>query len=453
METRSLARILRGHVRQIQSLRYLTHPHPQFQPSSILTPSPPHPSWSSSGRYLLSASQDWLAVLWDLETGSRLRTVRFDSPVYIAELHPHDHLTFVASLFEDSPSLVSLHHPTKTAKHTLPSAPHRPASDSASEGEIDEKLAAQDSKQLTTATVFTANGAYIIAGTNKGWINIISTSTREVLSSTRLTNGCITYIRLTMSGRDMVVNANDRILRTTHVPPVLCHPHSSTPPTNISASDLELEVEHKFSDVVNRLLWNHCAFSSTGDHLLASTYKNHDIYIWERSLGTLVKILEGPKEELGVVEWHPTPRPLVAAVGLETGLVFVWAKEADQRWSALAPDFEEVEENVEYIEREDEFDIHPKEEVKRRRMWAEDEPVEVFGMEGNGAVEEGEVCGEMARWRLPVIMGVEDEESEGSEGSMRGRSPEGENVNGGGGGRKVKGGKTMVGVKKRRVET
>ncbi|KAF8458047.1 WD40-repeat-containing domain protein [Terfezia claveryi] len=365
METRSLARILRGHVRQIQSL-----------------------SWSSSGRYLLSASQDWLAVLWDLETGSRLRTVRFNSPVYIAELHPHDHQTFVASLFEDSPSLVSLHHPTKTAKHTLPSAPHRPASDSASEGEIDEKLAAQDSKQLTTATVFTANGAYIIAGTNKGWINIISTSTREVLSSTRLTNGCITYIRLTMSGRDMVVNANDRILRTLHVPPVLCHPHNSTPPTNISVSDLELEVEHKFSDVVNRLLWNHCAFSSTGDHLLASTYKNHDIYIWERSLGTLVKILEGPKEELGVVEWHPTPRPLVAAVGLETGLVFVWAKEADQRWSALAPDFEEVEENVEYIEREDEFDIHPKEEVKRRRMWAEDEPVDVFGMEGDGAVEE-----------------------------------------------------------------
>lgn len=259
----------------------------------------------------------------------------------------------------------------------------------------------------------------------------------------------------------MVVNANDRVLRTLHVPSALCHPHTTTPP-NLDANQLQLEVEHKFSDVVNRLLWNHCAFSSTGDHLLASTYKNHDIYIWERSLGTLVKILEGPKEELGVVEWHPTPRPLVAAVGLETGLVFVWAKEADQRWSALAPDFEEVEENVEYMEREDEFDIHPKEEVKRRRMWGEDEDVDVFGTAEEG-VEGGEgFGGGKGEWRLPVLMGIEDEESEGS-GESRGRSPEVESGNvgsgggqgavGTGGGRKAKGGKTTVGTKKRRVES
>lgn len=351
--------------------------------------------------------------------------------------------------------------------------------------------------------MFTANGAYIIAGTNKGWINIISTSSRQVLGSTRLTNGCITYIRLTGSGRDMVVNANDRILRTLHLPSVLCYPHTTatTPPSlqTPDSTQLHLEVEHKFSDVVNRLLWNHCAFSSTGDHLLASTYKNHDIYIWERSQGTLVKILEGPKEELGVVEWHPTPRPLVAAVGLETGLVFVWAREADQRWSALAPDFEEVEENVEYIEREDEFDIHPKEEVKRRRMWGEDEGVDVFGMGEEDPTAGGVGGGEGAigigtgiksgtgrggaDWRLPVIMGIEDEESEGS-GESRGRSPEvditgyippgggngglsgsggGSAVGGGGGGgsvstggagggKKAKGSKTTVGTKKRKVD-
>lgn len=352
----------------------------------------------------------------------------------------------------------------KVIKHPLPTAPRRPLTGDAEEGEIDEKRALQDAKQLTTATVFTSNGAYIIAGTNKGWINIISVSTREVVSSTRLTAGCITYIRLTASGRDMVVNANDRVLRTLQVPGRLCHPPNVTslsppepnhPPPHEQQQDedvestLALEVEHKFQDVVNRLLWNHCAFSSTGEYMLASTYKNHDIYIWERTVGSLVKILEGPKEELGVVEWHPkATRPLVAAVGLETGEIFVWQNEVTQQWSALAPDFEEVEENVEYVEREDEFDIHPKEEVKRRRMQVEDEVVDVFEDGGagvwSGVVGEDErrgwraggrvgEDGEEGEWRMPVVMGVEDTESEGSL-SPRRRSPGVESGGGGGAG-------------------
>jgi hypothetical protein len=70
-------------------------------------------------------------------------------------------------------------------------------------------------------------------------------------------------------------------------------------------------VEHKFQDLVNRLQWNACAFSGTGDYVMgaflfhcwilivASTVKAaHDIYVWERAMGSLIKILEGPKEEL-----------------------------------------------------------------------------------------------------------------------------------------------------------
>jgi hypothetical protein len=35
------------------------------------------------------------------------------------------------------------------------------------------------------------------------------------------------------------------------------------------------------------------------DLILASTVKAaHDIYVWERAMGSLIKILEGPKEEL-----------------------------------------------------------------------------------------------------------------------------------------------------------
>jgi len=52
-------------------------------------------SWSRDGRYLLTSSQDWKCILWDLKDGSRVRTVRFEAPVYIAELHPFNQYAFL----------------------------------------------------------------------------------------------------------------------------------------------------------------------------------------------------------------------------------------------------------------------------------------------------------------------------------------------------------------------
>ncbi|MBE3048992.1 hypothetical protein IMZ48_42140 [Candidatus Bathyarchaeota archaeon] len=65
IDTMGVARKLRGHSKNIASL-----------------------SWSSCGRYLLSACQGWKAILWDLKDGRRHREVRFRAPVYIADLHP-----------------------------------------------------------------------------------------------------------------------------------------------------------------------------------------------------------------------------------------------------------------------------------------------------------------------------------------------------------------------------
>jgi COMPASS component SWD1 len=196
----------------------------------------------------------------------------------------------VASLFEDLPALVDVSQ-EKPQIRNLPSAPRRGP---ISHGDMDEKQNAQDAKQSTCITVFTSTGEHVLAGTNKGWLNVIETSTSQVIHSTKLCNGVIIYLRLTSSGRDMVSNSSDRVIRTVHIPDL------SKPDLDID--NIKIEVEHKFQDVVNRLSWNHVAFSSTGEYVTASTYMNHDIYVWERSHGSLVKILEGPKEELGVVE-------------------------------------------------------------------------------------------------------------------------------------------------------
>ncbi|MCJ1257107.1 chromatin binding protein [Lignoscripta atroalba] len=386
VETNGVARKLRGHTRQIQSL-----------------------SWSRDGRYLLSSSQDWKCILWDLRDGSRIRTVRFEAPVYIAELHPYNHLLFVASLFEDQPMLVDVS-TTIPIKRQLPTAPRRLQIEG---DDVNEKQAVQDAKQSTCVTIFTSLGNHIIAGTSKGWLNIIETESCQTIHSTRLCNGVVIFLRLTASGRDMVSNSSDRVIRTIPMPDLS--------QVDLDINNIKIEVEHKFQDVVNRLSWNHVAFSSTGEYVTASTYMNHDIYVWERSHGSLVKILEGPKEELGVVEWHPH-RPLVAACGLETGRVYLWSIITPQRWSALAPDFAEVEENVEYIEREDEFDIHPIEEIHKRRLDLEDEVVDVLTIEPVKGEFEDEV------FRMPVLLDIDDSESEEEivavgPGTMRRKSP------------------------------
>lgn len=47
-------------------------------------------SWSRNSRYVMTSSRDWNCVLWDLETGDRVKTIRFDSPVSGASLHPRN---------------------------------------------------------------------------------------------------------------------------------------------------------------------------------------------------------------------------------------------------------------------------------------------------------------------------------------------------------------------------
>lgn len=316
---------------------------------------------------------------------------------------------FVVSLYEDQPLLVDITE-TIAKKYTLPSAPKR------ANTEVDEEKKAKqkkdDARHMTTTAIYTATGEHVLAGTNKGNLNIIDGRTQEIVyTHPRVCAGVVTTLKLTRSGRELLVNGGDKIIKTFNVP-------------DLSAEDLDpdtiqLPIEHKFEDVVNRCSWNHVTFSCTGEYVVASTYNNHELYIWERGHGSLVRMLEGPKEEQGVIEWHPS-KALLAACGLETGRVNIWSVTSPQRWSALAPDFVEVEENVEYMEREDEFDIHPQEEIKKRRLDQEDEDVDVVMM-GHAGVEHP------GGFQMPILFNLGDSDSEEefvavSTGTMRRRS-------------------------------
>lgn len=113
----------------------------------------------------------------------------------------------------------------------------------------------------------------------------------------------------------------------------------------------------RFQDQVNRTPWIGIGFSGDGEYVFggAAHKISHDIYIWDRSVGALDKVLRGPRDALIAVDWHPN-RAILASVS-HTGTVNLWFTPPTEIWSAFAPGFEELEENVEYEEREDEFDL------------------------------------------------------------------------------------------------
>lgn len=49
---------------------------------------------------------------------------------------------------------------------------------------------------------------------------------------------------------------------------------------------------------VFRTPWKRCCFSGDGEYIVAGSARQHALYIWEKSIGNLVKILHGTRGEL-----------------------------------------------------------------------------------------------------------------------------------------------------------
>lgn len=50
--------------------------------------------------------------------------------------------------------------------------------------------------------------------------------------------------------------------------------------------------------LVFRTPWKRCCFSGDGEYIVAGSARQHALYIWEKSIGNLVKILHGTRGEL-----------------------------------------------------------------------------------------------------------------------------------------------------------
>lgn len=95
----------------------------------------------------------------------------------------------------------------------------------------------------------------------------------KLVKASRLCAAAIKHIRFSYQGRDICVNCADRVVRTIPIPrdPSFCtrrRRHSYDGSDDDDDEEDSIEVEHKFQDLVNRLQWNACAFSGTGDYVM-----------------------------------------------------------------------------------------------------------------------------------------------------------------------------------------
>merc|ERR1711939_107827 len=385
-ETKESIRFLHGHTRTVSTV-----------------------CWSQSSRYLLTAAADWLVNVWDLSvrpsdllSDSRKRCIRFDAEVTSAQLHPRNSKLFVATLNQQrEPELVDFR--LKDAREEqyrfqleMPSGfdeqgepVYGRSADRMSDDEDDE----DESREMATICRFNPTGDLIFAGTSEGNIVVWDTVTREPLSYQQVCAPSeILSIEFDPSGTSIVVNAKDRCLRVLRLSEggdddneqsdaVLSSPSRPRRRRIEDPRKLRMDEEHRFQDLVNRTPWKGANFSRDGEYIVGGADNNgsHNIYIWDRTAGSLIKILEGPKDPLSDLHWHPT-RPVIASVS-QLGALYIWVTSSTENWGAYAPGFEELEENREYPEKEDEFDVEDESKARQREEEMQDKNVDITTIE------------------------------------------------------------------------
>ncbi|KZT62316.1 WD40 repeat-like protein, partial [Calocera cornea HHB12733] len=315
-------------------------------------------AWSRNSRYLLTSSKDFTCAVWDLavegRTACKRDTVWFPSPLTGAVFHPRTSHVILATLSTHECVLVDLRKPRKQGRWYLYNA---------EEG--------YSKSTGVTSARFTPDGQYVWAGTAAGDLMIFDTASKMLSPAANVDSPA------PAPGADGAApNGLPKITVHTSASASPHAPNGSLPPTTPTPAGADpgaevdadaegegegeggIAIEHIYSDQIGRSAWTGLSWSPDGECLLAGSADkgSHKLFIWYRSgRGGLAKVLEDRGVGVEDVAWHPY-LPLIASVS-NNGRINLWSALRKENWSAFAPGFEELEENIDYEEREDEFDI------------------------------------------------------------------------------------------------
>ena len=139
---------------------------------------------------------------------------------------------------------------------------------------------------------FDRRGDYVYTGNARGRVLILDAETLAVKASYKISQGtasntAVKSIEFARRGSCFLINTSDRVIRVYDSTEVLA-----------CGKDGEPEPIQKLQDLVNKTMWKKCCFSGDGEYVCAGSARQHALYVWEKSIGNLVKILHGTKGEL-----------------------------------------------------------------------------------------------------------------------------------------------------------
>uniref|UniRef100_A0A5B6ZQ60 Uncharacterized protein n=1 Tax=Davidia involucrata TaxID=16924 RepID=A0A5B6ZQ60_DAVIN len=362
--------------------------------------------WSKHGRRILVSAADKSLTLWDVVKGEKITRTTLQQTPLQARLHPGSSTPSLclACPLSSAPMIVDLNTGSTTV---LPVSLSDTSNGVAPPSR--NKFSDGSAPFTPTAACFNKYGDLVYVGNSKGEILIVDHKNIQVRGVVSVSGGAvIKNIVFSRNGQYLLTNSNDRIIRIYENLLPLKDGLKALDESNSISDELDgfeklkaigskcLALFREFQDSITKVHWKAPCFSGDGEWVVGGSASKgeHKIYIWDRA-GHLVKILEGPKEALIDLAWHPV-HPIVVSVSL-TGLVYIWAKDYTENWSAFAPDFKELEENEEYVEREDEFDLMPETEKVKESDVNEDDEVDIVTVEKDSGfsdsdMSEEEIC-------------------------------------------------------------
>ncbi|XP_052194192.1 protein RBL isoform X2 [Diospyros lotus] len=367
--------------------------------------------WSKYGHHILVSAADKLLTLWDVVKGEKIARTSLKQTSLQARLHPGSSTPSLclACPLSSAPVIVDL---TTGSTTVLPVSLNETGTGSAPSSR--NKFADGSAPYTPTAACFNKYGDLVYVGNSKGEILIIDHKNVQVRGVVPISGAAvIKNIVFSRNGQYLLTNSNDRTIRIYENLLPLKNGLKALDESNNTQDELCgieklkavgtkcLSLFREFQDSITRVHWKAPCFSGDGEWVVGGSAAKgeHKIYIWDR-VGHLVKILEGPKEALIDLAWHPV-HPIVVSVSL-TGLAYIWAKDYTENWSAFAPDFKELEENEEYVEREDEFDLMPETEKVKESDVNEDDEVDIVTVEKDSTFSDSDVSQEEICF-LPAI--------------------------------------------------